>query len=440
MAAAPPPAPPGTLPRPAAAAPPPPTLPPSASSFAVNCLGLAALFASYYFLRGSAASLQTKVVLVLTCVAVPIGLIDIFVFRVHRRPSTGLDWDKPSDADPVRVATKVLGFGVTVAAIAFAYWLFPEYHGSFYDPFYRLLQRFALPILLVLPVYFTLIDGAMREPHDAYWQIGRFFLGRFGDARGKDVANHARGWLVKAFFLPLMTVYAHDDIARILGFHYETLHWGDFALYDLCYTIGYSIDLVFVTFGYMLSFRLFDSHLRSAEPTMLGWAVALFCYQPFFGLMDRVYVAYDAGKGFASWLEPWPVVKGVWAVVILVLVGLYSLSSVAFGWRFSNLTHRGILTGGTYRFTKHPAYVSKNISWWMISLPFLSQDGIADGVRRSILLLCINIMYFLRARTEERHLSRDPVYVEYALWMNDHGLLRGLGRLIPAFKYRPPAS
>jgi hypothetical protein len=54
------------------------------------------------------------------------------------------------------------------------------------------------------------------------------------------------------------------------------------------------------------------------------------------------------------------------------------------------------------------------------------------------MLALFNFIYFMRARTEERHLSRDPVYVEYALWMNDHGALRFLGRLFPILKYKPP--
>ena len=41
----------------------------------------------------------------------------------------------------------------------------------------------------------------------------------------------------------------------------------------------------------------------------------------------------------------------------------------------------------------------------------------------------MNFMYFMRAKTEERHLSRDPVYVEYATWMNAHGWLRFLNRI-----------
>jgi hypothetical protein len=60
---------------------------------------------------------------------------------------------------------------------------------------------------------------------------------------------------------------------------------------------------------------------------------------------------------------------GAWLVL---LTGIYAWATVAFGFRFSNLTHRGILTHGPYAWTKHPAYVSKNLFWWCAVLPFLS--------------------------------------------------------------------
>jgi len=49
----------------------------------------------------------------------------------------------------------------------------------------------------------------------------------------------------------------------------------------------------------------------------------------------------------------------------------------------------------------------------------------------------MNFIYFMRARTEERHLSHDPTYVQYALWMNEHGVLRVLNR-VPVLRYRAP--
>ena len=69
------------------------------------------------------------------------------------------------------------------------------------------------------------------------------------------------------------------------------------------------------------------------------------------------------------------------------MLSVYGWAALSFGIRFSNLTHRGIITSGPYRFTKHPAYVAKNISWWLISIPFLP----ADGSPFTALQLCLGL-------------------------------------------------
>ncbi|MFT7532281.1 MAG: steroid 5-alpha reductase family enzyme, partial [Gammaproteobacteria bacterium] len=89
-----------------------------------------------------------------------------------------------------------------------------------------------------------------------------------------------------------------------------------------------------------------------------------------------------------------------------------------------NLTHRGIITNGPFRFSKHPAYISKNISWWMISIPFIAiNSDFLLAFKQCCLLLLVNFIYFMRARTEERHLSRDPIYREYTAWIAEYGLI-----------------
>lgn len=37
-------------------------------------------------------------------------------------------------------------------------------------------------------------------------------------------------------------------------------------------------------------------------------------------------------------------------------MAIYAWATIMFGGRFSNLTHRGIITNGPYPWTKHPAY------------------------------------------------------------------------------------
>ncbi len=382
--------------------------PPSATSFSLNLIALAVLLITLYVLRlvdhhyalsqRHISSTQAMLIL-MASLSVPVILLDLLFLRVHRRASTGLDWDNVRPPDWARVGTKLLGLLATVGPIAYAYWVFPEYQGSFYDPLYNTLRSFWAPLVLVTLTYVWLVDGLMIEPRDAYWQLGRVMMGRPGDAKAWDIANHYRGWLVKAFFYPLMFVWLHNSVHQLINYDLTGAALSNLRLYDFLYTLVFGVDLLFTTAGYALSMRIIDTHIRTAEPTIYGWVVALFCYQPFFSLMDKQYVAYGDGPGFGQWLEPWPALRWAWAVLILVLLSIYSFATVGFGVRFSNLTNRGILTGGPYRFCKHPAYVTKNLSWWLISIPFLHAPW-TTGIRHCSALLMINTMSPLLASAD----------------------------------------
>jgi protein-S-isoprenylcysteine O-methyltransferase Ste14 len=419
----------------AAIEPPPP--PASCTDFRGCGAGLACMLVAILLLRGSTLDVQDRVLLVAASAAVPIGLFDLLVLRVHRRASTGLDWTTPFAPSAARVATKLLGLAVTLAAIALAYWTFPEYQGSFYDPFYALFKQFWPGLIASTVFYFILVDTLQKEPEDPYWQVGAYAWSGFMDSSmldRKKVKNHYVGWLVKAYFFPLMYVWLTGNTHRIINFDLSQVSWGNLKMYDFLYDFIFFFDLLFATVGYVLSFRALDTHVRSAEPTMLGWTVALFCYEPFFrGLFEKY-----GGNSFESWLAGYPYLRQAWGAATIFLVLVYVLSTITFGARFSNLTNRGILTNGPYRFTKHPAYVSKNLSWWLTAVPFLVMDGnVGAAIKRCLGLLLMNFIYFMRARTEERHLSRDPTYVQYALWMNEHGVLRVLNR-VPRLRYRAP--
>ena len=425
--------------KPAAQGPKPPvTLPRSATHFGLNSVALGIVLATFWYLRARQTPLQNEVLVLAASVAIPVVLLDVFFLKVHRRSTTGLDWDKPFALDLGRVITKIVGLAAVLAPFALGYWVFPEYNGSFYNPLWSLLLRFAPSLAILVPLYIAMVDGQMREPRDAYWQLGRLVLFHPEDVKGGDIANLYKGWLVKAFFFPLMYVWLNNSTHKTVTFDLSHASWSNLNAYDFLYDFIYFIDLLFTTVGYALSLRPLDTHIRTAEPTFLGWGVALFCYQPFYSQFERQYVHYEHTQ-FGGWLAPVPTVRWAWAIGILVLTTIYSLATIAFGVRFSNLTHRGILTNGPYRWTKHPAYVSKNISWWMVSVPFVIVDNnLGQSVKHCIALGIVNFMYFMRAKTEERHLSRDPTYVQYALWMNEHGVLRFLNR-IPFIKYKPPA-
>src|SRR5713226_472179 len=136
--------------------------PRSATSFPLNLIALGVLVVAIYILRRYGHHLADSqrhlassdaMLILMGSLSLPLVLVDLFVLKVHRRPSTGLDWDQSRPPDFRRVATKVLGLLVTLAPIAFAYWAFPEYQGSFYDPLYGTLRRFWLSLVVIAVTY-----------------------------------------------------------------------------------------------------------------------------------------------------------------------------------------------------------------------------------------------------------------------------------------------
>jgi protein-S-isoprenylcysteine O-methyltransferase Ste14 len=418
--------------------------PESATNFALNLLALGAgLAALFVVLQTQGADPQYPLIPyapALPCLAVALVIAagSWRRFIRHQWSDSGLGRIAGRAVDARRVAVRLVGLAATLAVIAFAYWLLPEYAGNFYQPFWNYLRTLS-PALLLAPLYFAWIDTRLEEQDDDYLAFGRLILGGWRQVERRLIRRHLLGWTVKGFFLPLMTVYLVNEIAST----YQAYGGGGIhALlsYEFLYHLAFGIDVLFCVVGYTCTLRLFDSHIRSVEPTLLGWVAALICYQPFYSVIGQFYLKYEGDFYWGNWLRAWPAAQNAWGTAIIVLLTIYTLSTVAFGLRFSNLTHRGIITGGPYRFTKHPAYLSKNLSWWLISVPFISEQGAAVAFRHCCLLLLLNGVYFLRARTEERHLSWDPQYVAYAEWIEQHGALRELGRWLPFLRYRRPRA
>jgi protein-S-isoprenylcysteine O-methyltransferase Ste14 len=360
-------------------------------------------------------------------IAAVIALVDLVFLKSSGRASSGLAAHALRPVNLAEAGLRFLGLLLTLATIGLVYWLFPEYHGTFYQPYWHLLQVLALPMLCLAPLYFLWTGTRLMKERDPYLQLGRLLLGRGWDRLDREALRaHWLAWTVKAFFLPLMVVYAEQRI-NSTGGALRALSWDTWSVYQFFYELSFLIDLLYCVLGYLLTLRILDTQVRSTEPTVFGWVVALVCYQPFYSVIGNFYLKYDEFTiGWQAWLSGFPAVQAAWAVGIVVLTMIYALSTVAFGLRFSNLTHRGIITSGPYRFTKHPAYLSKNLSWWLISVPFISHIGLLDAVRHCVLLAFLNLIYFLRARTEERHLSRDPAYLAYSRWMDEHGMFSKL--------------
>lgn len=402
--------------------------PRSATGMWTGAAGVAATLVAIVLLRDWPAPAWLKALAVLGGVAATMVLVEVVIYRTHLNPTTGLCRQAVRPIDFPRAAQKLVGFWLTIGALAAAYGLLPPLATEYFAPF-RAAALWCLPALVVFsPFYIALVDQRQREPVDAYALIA-ILLGGTRPADWRPLQLHARGWVVKGFFLPLMFVYVSNDLAGL---------WsgpllppaGDFARF-FSWTIDllYLLDVLLATIAYTLTLRIIDTQIRSVELTAGGWIACLACYPPFHDVTGRFLPFDQDGLFWGQIFAPYPAAYALWGGVILCLVFIYAWSTAAFGLRFSNLTNRGIITNGPYRWSKHPAYITKNLSWWMISMPFVAGAGWATAVQSCLLLAGVNLIYFLRARTEERHLSQDPDYRDYAAFIANEGLLaRLIGR------------
>ena len=410
-------------------------LPKSATLFFIGLIGVLVYCITLYFLKKFAIDAFWSAIISIGTVSLSMIFFEKLKLNKIHTNSSGIDFSKSHKIEPKRVMIKLLGLYGTIGLAALYYWIFSEYHSDFYKNYF-LLIKMLLPILLIGSIpYFFILDKYMREPCDSYWHAGNLFLLRWGLIDKSVLKHHMLGWLVKVFFLALMFTFLMNNTASLLSNDIPSFKTEFSIFFEYLYNFLYSIDLLFVTAGYLLTLKIFDSHIRTTEPTIFGWLVALLCYQPFWGLISNSYINYDDSYFWGNLLANYHALYVLWGIVILLLITIYVLSTIVFGVRFSNLTNRGIITNGPYRFMKHPAYISKNISWWLISIPFISYEGFDVAIKHSLLLLLLNVIYYLRAKTEERHLSLDPVYVQYATAMNERGIFKNLYRLLPFLKY-----
>jgi protein-S-isoprenylcysteine O-methyltransferase Ste14 len=230
--------------------------------------------------------------------------------------------------------------------------------------------------------------------------------------------------LLKGFFAPLMVLslfqytstmaangaYLFDHLSMIQTDFLELFNSHGFWF---LFQVIVFLDVFFFTIGYLVEHPSLNNDIRSVDPTWLGWAVALACYPPFNGLV--VQVLGWGGTEFPQFSDPLAHV----AVnsLLLVLMAIYSWASVALNLKASNLTHRGIISHGPYRFVRHPAYVCKNAAWWLGTIPALIatwQVSAWDAMMIAGSALAWSAIYILRAMTEEDHLRRvDREYDAY---------------------------
>ncbi len=216
--------------------------------------------------------------------------------------------------------------------------------------------------------------------------------------------------IVKVFYLPIMinfvianyfaikssfpNLIATNNLFSVSGFNT--------IIYPFLLATIFFIDTLWFAFGYATESKLLKNKIVSVEPTFLGWFVALICYPPFNTMFTNISNWY--ANDYVMFSND--IITFIARIIMILLLGIYVSATLALGTKASNLTHRGIVDRGPYRYIRHPAYISKNLVWWITLIPIISWPAIVSmGIW--------SVIYHLRSITEERHLGKDLVYKEY---------------------------
>jgi protein-S-isoprenylcysteine O-methyltransferase Ste14 len=358
---------------------------------------------------------------------IPMVLVSLLVDKVHLRPSTGIDWKNPR---PIREIidisiVKLAGLWATWALIAFIYGVARYYWSGRYLFAMEVLGASAVPLFLLSIPYVLWLDRVLINPRDGAWHFGAMLIRR--EAYDiNEVWHHLRAWAVKGFFCAFMISILPPGFESIVKLDLSSVADNPIKIANWGAELLFVIDVQIAMVGYLVTLKPFDAHIRTANPHLAAWVAALMCYPPFILMGDGGPLNYHQNLGdWSTWFAGHTLVLWVWGSLLVFLTAIYAWATVAFGLRFSNLTYRGVLTNGPYAYTRHPAYLSKNLYWWCASLPFLATTGsVVDAVRNTALLAVVSGVYYWRAKTEERHLSaEDPKYVAYSAWMKQNALI-----------------
>jgi protein-S-isoprenylcysteine O-methyltransferase Ste14 len=373
----------------------------------------------------------------------PMVAWSLLVDKVHRRPSTGIDWTlrRPFVATRDVSITKLAGLWATFALIAVLYCVARWYWRGQYLFAMEVIGFAALPVFVLSVPYVLWLDRYLVNPRDGAWHFGAMLIGREPYDRG-EVAHHLRAWAVKAFFTAFMVSILPGGFAHVVTYDFSGFLTEPVRFAALLIEVLFLIDVQIGTVGYLLTMKPLDAQIRTANPYLAAWLAALICYPPFILMGNGGPLDYHpATSDWAYWMEGHTTLLWVWGGLLVFLTAIYAWATVAFGIRFSNLTYRGVLTNGPYAWTKHPAYLSKNLFWWCATLPFLATSGSwTDAIRNTALMALVGGVYYWRAKTEERHLGEaDPKYRAYSAWMDRNApITRGLNRLTALLAPRGP--
>jgi protein-S-isoprenylcysteine O-methyltransferase Ste14 len=291
----------------------------------------------------------------------------------------------------------------------------------------------------------------MGTTEDIHKHLGLFFLGLFqrkylNQVNWEIFKSGLISWFIRGFFLPMnfcTAVFLLDKIQNIPNFTSFIVKAPLIISYPVINDTIFLLLIIAIVPGYFFTSRLLGTEGRSVSRDWPAWIFTLWFYPPLNSVLNNSYFQYTQSikEGVENWIhftEGKPIFFYSAAFILISMSVIHYWGEAILGMRASINTNKGIITNGPYRYTKHPIFVVKNIAWLIAFLPFLSGTNLTQSFKFTIAFVIVSIGYIMRCYFEEKFLSEDPTYVQYALYIDRHGLLSFIGKILPfmSFKWR----
>ena len=141
----------------------------------------------------------------------------VLVDKVHRRASTGIDWNRPRPLSAVLEVsvTKLAGLWATWLIIGTFYALGRWYWDGNYLFAMRVLAAAAVPLVVLSIPYVLWLDRYLVEPRDHAWHFGAMLIGR-EPWEIEEIKRHWRAWIIKGFFSAFMISILPGGFAAVV--------------------------------------------------------------------------------------------------------------------------------------------------------------------------------------------------------------------------------
>lgn len=318
---------------------------------------------------------------------------------------------------------------VWLAIICFAagfYEIHPTYRGIkdnslFFSYLFKLYLIGGLPYFFVTLIIKSspvedFYDPSIRIIHILKQMIIRFarrdFSNVFRALKNRYNKRVLLNLIVRFYFIPVMVSQIYVNINNTV--YSSNQHFMNYSYLSICTWISsmlWLMDILNTSLSYCVESRWIENRSRSVDLTASGWIVCIACYAP-------VNVATGALFPFGPFVgaaHPESILSGseifmyVFRTLEVLLLAMHIYAVTSLGPSMANLTMKKLQTRGLYGVIRHPGTTFKLSLWWLQSAAYAEFWKIEYIFGQ----LMWNVLYVLRAFTEERHLSGHQEYREY---------------------------